>query len=97
MLEYPRVSCQDNSRGQVLLSSDFLPVSDRKRLSTVIVPNVPVALTASCEVSWLLCKLCHVQGRQMYGDVSDIHSQNCMFKCTEIRPYFPIPLPFLQL
>lgn len=45
-----------------------LSVSDRKRLSTMIVPDVPVDLTASHEVTWLLCSLSHVQGRQMHGD-----------------------------
>lgn len=45
-----------------------LSVSDRKRLSTMIVPDVSVDLTASHEVTWLLCSLSHVQGRQMHGD-----------------------------
>ena len=59
----------------------------------MIVPHVPVAFLASGEVS--VASLTCTADRCMV--TLCVHSQSCMFKCTALRPYFSISLPFLQL
>lgn len=63
----------------------------------MIVPHVPVAFSAPGEVPVIPAASLACSADACTVAFCFIHSQNYMLKCTALRPYLPVSLPFLQL